>query len=122
MDLNTGKFSKLKRREESFSDKFLTFSSLLQSKEKCVSFSLNALLSSNDSLKHMSSAGKSGTEKKDKDKEKNNSTAHSVVVSLEQQREEEMKATTEATLTELREILKDTEQDTWQFVKPRTQL
>lgn len=85
-------------------------------------FSLNALLSSNDSLKHMSSAGKSGKEKKDKDKEKNNSTAHSVVVSLEQQREEEMKATTEATLTELREILKDTEQDTWQFVKPRTQL
>ena len=63
----------------------------------------------------MSNAGKSG-------KEKNNSTPHSVAISLELQREEEMKATNEATLTELREILKDTEQDTWQFVKTRTQL
>ncbi|CAL6307756.1 unnamed protein product [Bathycoccus prasinos] len=75
----------------------------------------------------MSNAGKSGKEKKEKEKkekekEKNNSTPHSVAISLELQREEEMKATNEATLTELREILKDTEQDTWRFVKPRTQL
>jgi len=120
MDLNTGKFSKLKRRGRNLSLVPHFFFAVAIKGEVC--FSLNALLSSNDSLKHMSSAGKSGKEKKDKDKEKNNSTAHSVVVSLEQQREEEMKATTEATLTELREILKDTEQDTWQFVKPRTQL
>ena len=70
----------------------------------------------------MSNAGKSGKEKKEREKEKNNSTPHSVAISLELQREEEMKATNEATLTELREILKDTDQDTWQFVKTRTQL
>ena len=121
MDLNTRKFSKLKRRGGIFLRQVPHFFFAVAIKGE-VCFSLNVLLSSNDSLKHMSSAGKSGKEKKDKDKEKNNSTAHSVVVSLEQQREEEMKATTEATLTELREILKDTEQDTWQFVKPRTQL
>ena len=70
----------------------------------------------------MSNAGKSGKEKKEKEKEKNNSTPHSVAILSRASEREEMKATNEATLTELREILKDTEQDTWQFVKPRTQL
>jgi hypothetical protein len=41
---------------------------------------------------------------------------------MEKKREEDITATNEATLGELREILKDVEKDTWQFVKPRTQL
>ena len=73
----------------------------------------------------MSNTGQGGKEKKSnsgKEKDSNYTSPHSVLISMEKKREEDITATNEATLGELREILKDVEKDTWQFVKPRTQL
>ena len=73
----------------------------------------------------MSNTGQGGKEKKSssgKEKDSNYTSPHLTLISMEKKREEDITATNEATLGELREILKDVEKDTWQFVKPRTQL